>query len=63
MGKDRPASFYPIYGAIVISTLLSLEKQQSLSISTCRDKKRDQDHTCTLLFQRLKKFLRQLAVN
>lgn len=39
MRKDRPASFYPIYGAIVILTVLSLEKQQSLSISTCRDKK------------------------
>lgn len=64
MGKDRPASFYPIYGAIVILTVLALENSNHFPFPLAETKKkRDQDHTYTLLFQRLEEFLRQLAVN
>jgi hypothetical protein len=47
MGKDRPASFYPIYGAIVILTVLALENSNHFPFPLAETKKKETKTTLT----------------
>jgi len=47
MGKNRPASFYPIYGAIVILTVLALENSNHFPFPLAETKKKETKTTLT----------------